>query len=324
LSIPNQVSHPFSAQAAFPHENALSLIGNTRLLALERVYSGPGRIFAKAEFSQPGGSIKDRAARAIIEDALRRKDLRPGQSVVSMTSGNFGAGLAVVCNVLGHPLVVTMSTGNSAQRARMILDLGAELVRVPQVDGTVGLVTGTDLAAAEAVAVQIAAERNGFYVDQFRDFNSVRAHEEGTGPELWKQLGGAIDGFTACVGSGATFVGTARFLKRQRPALVCAAVEPEEAQVLAGHSVRKARHLLQGTGYGAVPHCWEPNLMDMSLAVTDDEASDWRNRLARREGIYVGYSSAANVCAAIKLLCSGRLRSDATVATMLCDTGLKY
>lgn len=324
MSRPYLDSYFGGAKAAFSCKSALDLIGDTRLLALERVYSGPGRIFAKAEFLQPGGSIKDRAARAIIEDALRRGDLRPGQCVVSMTSGNFGAGLAVVCNVLGLPLVLTMSAGNSAQRARMIQDLGAELVRVPQVDGAAGLVTGTDIAAAEAVAVRIARERNGFYVDQFRDINSVRAHEEGTGPELWKQLAGEIDGFTACVGSGGTFVGTARFLKQHNPEIVCAAVEPEGAEVLAGHSVRKAGHVLQGSGYGAVPHCWDSNLMDLSIAVTDQEASDWRNKLASREGIYVGYSSAANVCAAVQLLRSGRLRVGATVATVLCDTGLKY
>jgi cysteine synthase A len=217
-----------------------------------------------------------------------------------------------------------MSAGNSAQRARMLEDLGVELVRINQVDGTPGLVTGADFAATEAAAVQIAAERNGFYVDQFRDINSVRAHEQGTGPELWRQLDGAIDGFTACVGSGGTFVGTARFLKRQRPALVCAAVEPEGAEVLAGSSVRKARHLLQGTGYGSIPHCWDPKLMDLSLAVSDEEGSDWRKRLARQEGLHVGYSSAANVCAAAKLLRSGRLRPNATVVTILCDTGLKY
>lgn len=324
MSILNPGSRRSGMRAASPGENVLDLIGNTRLLALERVYQGPGRIFAKAEFLQPGGSVKDRAARAIVQDALRRGDLRPGQCVVSMTSGNFGSGLAVVCNVLGHPLVATMSAGNSPQRARMIQDLGAELIRVPQVDGTLGLVTGADIAAAEAAAVRVAVERNGFHVDQFRDINSVRAHEEGTGPELWRQLDGVIDGFTASVGSGGTFVGTARFLKRQQPAVVCAAVEPEGAEVLAGNRVRKRRHVLQGTGYGAIPDCWDPKLMDLSLAVTDQEASDWRNRLARDEGLYVGYSSAANVCAAVKLLQSGRLRLDATVATILCDTGLKY
>jgi len=304
--------------------NALDLIGNTRLLALERVYRGPGRVFAKAEFLQPGGSVKDRAARLIVEGAIRRGDLHPGQCVVSMTSGNFGAGLAVVCNVLGHPLITTMSAGNSRQRARMIQEFGAELVRVPQIDGTEGFVTGADIAAAEAAALQIAADRNGFYVDQFRDNNSVRAHEEGTGPELWKQLDGAIDGFTACVGSGGTFVGTARFLKQQRAGLICAAVEPEGAEVLAGHSVRKARHILQGTGYGVAPHLWEPELMDLSLPVTDQEAIEWRSQLAHKEGLHVGYSSAANVCAAVKLLRSGHIRLNANVVTILCDTGLKY
>lgn len=322
--MPGGTSEDSIAAAALLGENALDLIGNTRLLLLQRAYRGPGRIFAKAEFLQPGGSVKDRAARAIILDARSRGALRPGQCVVSMTSGNFGAGLAVVCNILGHPLIVTMSAGNSPQRARMIRELGADLILVPQVDGTPGAVTGDDVAAAEIAAVRIAGRRGGFYVNQFENINSVRAHEEGTGPELWTQLGGSIDGFVSCVGSGGTFVGTARYLKRQSSSVVCAAVEPEGAEVLAGNPVRKAAHLLQGTGYGSIPPCWDPDLMDLALSVTDQEASDWRDGLARSEGLYVGYSSAANVCAAVKLLNSGRVRPDATVATVLCDTGLKY
>jgi len=307
-----------------PTKNAIELIGNTPLLAIGRAYRGPGRIFAKAEFLQPGGSVKDRAARTIVEDALSRGDLRPGQCVVSMTSGNFGAGLAVVCNVLGHPLVTAMSAGNSAQRARMIQDLGAELVLVPQVDGVPGSVTGKDIQAATAAAIRIAEERNALYIDQFHHEGSVRAHEQGTGPELWSQLNGNIDGLVACVGSGATFVGTARFLRQQRLSIVCAAVEPEGIEVLSGKAVLRTRHILQGTGYGSIPPCWDSSLMDLSISVYDEEASDWKARLARYEGLHVGYSAAANVCAAAKLLKSERVRRGATVVTILCDTGLKY
>jgi cysteine synthase len=293
--------------------SALDLIGNTPLLALDRVYSGRGRIFAKAEFVQPGSSVKDRAALTIIQDAIGRGDLQSGQAVVSMTSGNFGAGLAVVCCVMGHPLVVTMSAGNSPNRARMIQNLGAELVLVPQVDGSPGLVTGADLQAATVAAIQIAKERNALYIDQFREQGSVRAHEQGTGPELWNQLEGKIDGFVACVGSGGTFVGVSRFLKRQSRTIVCAAVEPEGVEALAGNPMSRARHILQGTGYGTVPPLWDPDLMDLSIAISDSEATDWRERLARREGLYVGYSAAANVCAAAKLLESGSIRRDAAV-----------
>jgi len=303
---------------------ALALIGNTPLVALDRAYRGPGRIVAKAEFLQPGGSVKDRAALAIVEGAQAEGRLGPGQPVVEMTSGNMGAGLAVVCAVLGHPFVATMSAGNSPRRAQMLRGLGAEVVLAPQVDGVPGQVTGADVEAAARLAVEIARSRGAFYVDQFRNPHGVRAHEEGTGPEIWSQTGGAASGFVAAVGTGATFVGVAQYLKRQRPSLVCAAVEPEGAEVLAGKPVTKPRHLLQGTGYGTAPPQWAPELMDLSIAIGDAEAQEWRTRLGRLEGLYVGYSAAANVAAAAQLLASGRLPKNALVATVLCDTGLKY
>lgn len=304
--------------------SVLDLIGRTPLVALSRLHTGPGRILAKAEFVQPGGSVKDRAALQIIQDARAAGRLAPGQTVVEMTSGNMGAGLAVVCNALGHPFVVTMSEGNSPARARMLEALGAEVVLVRQVDGCPGQVTGADIKAAAESAERIAAERNGYYVDQFNDPACVKAHEVGTGPEIWEAVGGEMDAFVAAVGTGGTFVGASRFLKRQRPDLTCVAVEPEGAEVLAGNEVTKPCHRLQGTGYGRVPPQWSSELADGYLAVSDDEADDYRSLLARREGLHVGYSSAANVCAAVKLIEGGRLGRSPTVVTVLCDTGLKY
>ena len=279
---------------------------------------------AKAEFVQPGGSVKDRAAAAIVTGARARGELQAGQPVVEMTSGNMGAGLAVVCAVLDHPLVLAMSAGNSPARARMMEGLGAEVVIVPQVDGEPGRVTGADITVAAERAREIAAERGGFYVNQFENPDTVNAHEEGTGPEIWRQAGGVVTAFVAAVGSGGTFVGASRFLKRVQPATVCAAVEPEGAAVLAGDELTEPRHLLQGTSYGFVPPLWEPELADLYLRVSDEEASEYRLMIAGREGLYVGFSAAANVCAAVKLLESGELGRDATVATVLCDTGLKY
>src|SRR3954452_10949186 len=167
--------------------STLDLIGRTPLVALDRVHPGPGRILAKAEFLQPGGSVKDRAARAIMLAAREDGRLAPGAPVVEMTSGNMGAGLAVACAALGHPLVATMSAGNSPQRARMLEALGAEVVLVPQVDGSPGRVTGADLDAAVAAAHRIVAEREGFYVDQFHAPEGLRTHEETTGREIWEQ-----------------------------------------------------------------------------------------------------------------------------------------
>jgi cysteine synthase A len=303
--------------------SVLDLIGGTPLVTLARIHRGPVPIVAKAEFLQPGGSIKDRAAKAIIEAARADGRLRPGQPVVEMTSGNMGAGLAVVCAVLGHPFVATMSAGNSPQRARMLEALGAEVVLVPQVNGAPGQVTGPDLAAAVAVARRIERERGAFYVDQFANEDGPHAHEHHTGPEIWDQTGGKVSAFVACVGTGGTFVGIAASLKQRRADILCVAVEPAGCEVLAGKGIEKPRHLLQGVGYGVeLPH-WRPELMDLSLAVTDDEAERWRRRLAVEEGLHVGYSSAANVCAAARLVESGLCR-EGVVATLLCDTGLKY
>ena len=304
--------------------SALDLIGSTPLVALDRVHPGPGRILAKAEFLQPGGSVKDRAARAILLAARADGRLGPGGLVVEMTSGNMGAGLAVVCAALGHPLLVTMSAGNSPQRTRMLEALGAEVVLVPQVDGAPGQVTGADVAAAARAAERLTAERGGFYVDQFRAPEGPAVHEATTGPELWRQSGRQLDAWVATVGTGATFVGVAAFLKARDPAIVCVAVEPEGSRPLAGEPVRDPRHLLQGTGYGKVPPHWRPELADHIAAVSDADAEAWRIRLARAEGVHVGYSAAANVCTAARLLASGRLGRDAVVGTVLCDTGLKY
>ncbi|WP_027483397.1 PLP-dependent cysteine synthase family protein [Deinococcus pimensis] len=305
-------------------KSVLDAIGHTPLVALDRAYEGPGRLLAKLEFVQPGGSVKDRAALAIVRRALERGDLLPGQGVVEMTSGNMGAGLAVVCAVLGHEFTAVMSSGNSSARVAMLRGLGAHVELVPQVDGLPGQVTGADIGAASARARELAHERGWYLVDQFHNPGSVLAHEEGTGPELWRGTEGRLDAFVALVGSGGTFVGTSRFLKRAAPHVLCVAVEPAGAEVLAGRAVTKPRHLLQGTGYGSVPPKWDADLADAFVAVTDEEALEWRERLARREGLFVGFSAAANVCAAVKLLRGGRLREDACVATVLCDTGLKY
>jgi cysteine synthase A len=304
--------------------STLDLIGNTPLIGLNRIFSGPGRIVAKAEFMQPGGSVKDRAAKAVLLAAKADGRLKPGMLVVEMTSGNMGAGLAVVCAALGHPFVATMSSGNSAARARMLERLGAEVLLVDQVDGQAGQVTGSDIEAAANAARKLAFDRGGFYVDQFNAEEGIVTHETTTGAEILRQCGGSIDGWVAAVGTGSTFMGVAKALKAANPAAMCAVVEPFGNRPLAGELVVRAKHILQGTSYGRIPPHWQPRLMDMSIAVTDDEAEIWKRKLAAQEGLDVGYSAAANVCAAAKLLQSGRLKENAVVATVLCDTGLKY
>ncbi len=302
------------------YTSALDAIGNTPLIALDRVHSGPGRVVAKAEYTNPGGSIKDRPAREIVLSARESGQLAPGGVVVEMTSGNMGAGLAVVCAVLGHPFVAVMSEGNSPARRVMLEGLGAEVVLVPQVDGRPGRVTGRDVKLAASQAVAIARERDGYYVDQFRHPGSVRAHSRTTGPEIWRQTQGRLDAFVACVGSGGTFVGTMTALRPHGVRGV--AVEPANAAVLSKGRVDNPQHVIQGCGYGVVPPKWDPALCDHVLVVRDDEVNAMRRRLASREGIFVGFSAAANVVAACQT--AEDLGQGSVVATVLCDTGLKY
>lgn len=304
--------------------SALKLIGNTPLVELNRIHTGPGRIVAKLEGVQPGGSVKDRAALTCIELAYQQGKLKKDQPVIEMTSGNMGAALAVVCNLYGNPFTAVMSSGNSPERAKMMRALGAEVILVPQVDGKAGMVTGSDIEAAALRARELAKECKGYFVDQFNHPGVVLAHEKGTGPEIVNALGAKPDAFVSVVGTGGTFVGVSRYLKSVSSGILCAAVEPKGAEALAEQPVTKTAHLLQGAGYGEKPPLWQDELADCFLNVSDEEASYYRQQLAQRESLHVGFTAAANVCAAVKLLSSKRLSKQATVATLLCDTGLKY
>eukprot|EP01040_Poterioochromonas_malhamensis_P000313 gene313-337_t len=304
----------------------LDLIGRSPLIRLsKRIYDGPGTIYALAEYLSPGGSIKDRAALQIIEDAYKQGKLKQGQPVIEMTSGNMGAGLAVVCAIYGNPFYAVMSSGNSAERRKILEGLGAKVILVPQVDGTPGKVTGKDIQAATEEAIVLSQRYQGFYCDQFNNLSSIIAHQRTTGPEIYSKLQGNIHGFVAAVGSGGTFLGTSGYLKSKDSKIHCVAVEPFGAEVLGRKPVVKPQHIIQGIGYGFVPPHWDPSLADDVYAVCDDEVADMRKRLGEKEGIFVGFSAAANVVASIKLLSSGALLSeDPVVATILCDHGLKY
>ena len=304
--------------------NIVEAIGNTPIIELTKVHHGAARIFAKMEHLNPGASIKDRAALKIIQAAYRTGELQIGTPVVEMTSGNMGAGLAIVCGYYGNPLTVVMSRGNSAERVSMLENLGAKVVLVEQVDGSPNNVTGNDVARAAQVAVEIARETNAFYVDQFNRRESVLAHYETTGDEIWRQLDGKVDAFVASVGSGGTFVGVSKRLKENNPNVKCFAVEPLGAEVLAGKPVSKPQHILQGSSYGTIPPKWDVRLCDGFFAVSDAQAQTMKQRLAREQGLYVGFTAAANVCAAVKLAESGLLRESAMIATVLCDSGFKY
>lgn len=300
----------------------LSAIGQTPLIALDRLTQGfPGRILAKAEYLNPGASIKDRIALKIIEEAEKSGKLKPGGTVVELTSGNTGIGLAIVCAVKGYRLITVMSAGNTPERAKMLRALGAEVVLVPQAPGSPpGQVSGEDLARVEERTQQIVEETKAFRADQFYNPHNPEAQEL-TGEEIWQQTSGQLDAFVAIVGTGGTFIGVSRALKRHKPEIQCFAVEPASAPVLAGKPIINPNHKIQGAGYSMIPPLWDSSLCDGYLSVTDEEAITMARRLARQEGIFAGFSSGANVTASFQLL---QQHPEWRIATVLPDSGLKY
>jgi cysteine synthase A len=260
----------------------------------------------------------------MIEDAEAQALLRPGQTVVELTSGNTGTGLSIVCAVKGYPFVAVMSKGNSMERARMMSALGAEVVLVDQLpDSQPGQVSGGDLELVEREAQKIVRERHAFRADQFRLAGNARAHYLHTGPEIIRQATGGMDVFCDFVGSGGSFAGCAAAFKEYNPSILCFIVEPADAAILAGKRVTQPNHRIQGGGYSMskLPML-RPEHIDGYLQVTDAEAIQTARRLAKEEGIFAGFSSGANVAAALQLLrttCSGK-----TVVVLLNDSGLKY
>jgi cysteine synthase A len=306
-------------------DSAVEAIGHTPLVELSRITRGiEGRILAKLEYLNPGFSKKDRIARQIIEDAETKGVLRPGQTVVELTSGNTGTGLAIVCGMKGYSFVAVMSRGNSMERARMMSALGAEVVLVDQLPGSKpGQVSGGDLELVERETQRIVKERNAFRADQFRLDSNSRAHYLNTGPEIIRQSGGEIDAFCDFAGTGGSFAGCAAAFKEYDPSTECFLVEPEGAAVLAGEPVTNPNHRIQGGGY-SMPQLplLRAEHIDGYLQVTDEEVIRTARRLAREEGIFAGFSSGANLAAALQLLETDY--SGMTVVVLLNDSGLKY
>jgi cysteine synthase A len=308
-----------------PMQSVIQAIGNTTLVELSRITREvDGRILAKLDHLNPGFSKKDRIARQIIKDAEASGELEPGQTVVELTSGNTGTGLAIVCGIKGYPFVAVMSKGNSMERARMMTALGAEVLLVNQLPSSVpGKVSGGDLEMVELKTRQIVEERGAFRADQFRLQGNFRAHYLHTGPEFLRQSRGDLDAFCDFVGSGGSFAGCAAAFKEHNPSIGCFVIEPQGAAVLAGEEVTHPNHRIQGGGY-AMPDLPLLNRehIDGYLQVTDQEAIRMARRLAREEGIFAGFSSGANLAGAIQLL-EGEFKGR-TVGVMICDSGLKY
>ncbi len=302
-------------------------IGHTPAVWLDRMVAArglEGRVLAKLDYLNPGFSKKDRAALGIIDAAQRDGSLRPGQTVVELTSGNMGTGLAIVCAQRGHPFVAVMSRGNSPERARMMAALGAEVVLVDQAEaGVPGQVSGADLALVEAEARRICAQRGAFRADQFHHPGNPAAHETGTAAELWEDGEGRLTALADFAGSGGTFGGVMRGLRARAPGLRGYLVEPEGAAALAGQAVTRPGHPIQGGGYAMADLDFlEGVSVDGYLQVSGVEARATARALAREEGIFAGFSAGANVAAALRLL-EGPERGGA-VAVVICDSGLKY
>lgn len=305
--------------------SVLDAIGGTPLVELQRLTRGTGgRIVAKLEHLNPGFSKKDRIAREMIETAEAQGHLAPEQTVVEMTSGNTGTGLAIVCGITGHPFVAVMSKGNSRERARMMAALGAEVVLVDQGPGSrPGQVSGDDLKRVDEEVERIVRLRHAFRADQFKLASNFQAHFRHTGPEILQQTGGRLDAFCDFVGSGGTFAGCTAAFKASNPSIRCFVVEPTGAAPLAGEAVTKPNHRIQGGGYSmAKLDLLNRAQVDGYLQVSDEEAISVARRLAREEGLFAGFSAGANVAAALRLLqttCRGM-----TIAVIICDSGLKY
>jgi cysteine synthase A len=306
--------------------SVLEAIGATPLVALDRLAQGlPGRVVAKLEYYSPGASVKDRVALAAIAAAERSGALRPGGTVVELTSGNMGTGLAVVCAVKGYRMIAVMSAGNSVERRRMLEALGAEVELVPQA-GTPrpGQVSKEDLELVETRTQELVRRLGAFRPNQFHNPQTAGAHEQTTGEELWQQTGGQVSAFVASIGTGGTFVGVARALKGHNPRIRCYAAEPASAPYIAEGpaGVTNTSHKIQGTGYALRPPLWQDDLVDGFLTVTDEQAIETARRLSTREGIFGGFSGGANVAAALQL--ARTAAPGELIATIICDSGLKY
>ncbi|MCD6416556.1 MAG: cysteine synthase A [Planctomycetes bacterium] len=286
-------------------DSILDLIGNTPLLKLEGE-----DVYAKAEFLNPGGSIKDRVALAMLEGAERDGKLNKDSIIVEPSSGNTGIGLALVGRLKGYKVRVVMPEGMSDERKKLISMLGAELVLTPDEEGIAGAV-----ARAEEICAQ---DPRVFMPQQFENPDNPRVHYEGTAREIWRQMGGDISAFVAGVGSGGTLQGVGAYMKERKPDVRVIAVEPKNVSALLGHE--PGLHQIQGIGDGFVPGVLDVSLVDDVVEVTDEDAIETTRQLGRDFGLLVGISSGANVWAARKVVIS----LGGNVATVLPDRAERY
>ncbi|OQC07520.1 MAG: Cysteine synthase [Candidatus Hydrogenedentes bacterium ADurb.Bin101] len=286
-------------------DNVLNLIGNTPVIHLK-----DDPVFAKAEFLNPGGSIKDRVALSMIEGAEARGELKPDSIIVEPTSGNTGIGIALVGRLKGYKVHIVMPENMSEERKKLIRALGAELTLTPPAESIGGSVA--------RVKEMQAADPRVFVLQQFENPDNPRVHYEETAHELWRQLNGDIDCFVAGVGSGGTLQGVGKFLKEHKPDVTLVAVEPKNVSALLGHE--PGLHQIQGIGDGFIPAVLDVSMIDDVIEVTDEDAIETTRELSTRYGLLVGISSGANVWAARQL--TARIKGNIT--TVLPDRAERY
>ncbi|MDR4484313.1 MAG: cysteine synthase A [Nitrospirales bacterium] len=288
-------------------------IGHTPLVRLNRL-SPPGgaTIYGKAEFYNPGGSVKDRICLNMIDEAEHKGLLKPGGTIVEPTSGNTGIGLALVSAVRGYKLILVMPEGMSLERASLLSSYGAQLVLTPAREGMRG-----SIKEAESILDQ---NPEYFMPNQFSNPANPAMHRKTTALEIWEALDGQVDAFVAAVGTGGTITGCGELFKEKNPSVKVIALEPAGSPVLSGGE--PGPHRIQGIGAGFIPKVLNRSLIDEITTVTDEEAYQTTKQLARKEGLLVGISAGANVFAAQKVAES--LGPNKNVVTILCDTGERY
>jgi cysteine synthase A len=294
-------------------ESVADLVGRTPLVRLNRVVPpGSSDVLAKVESLNPGGSVKDRIAVAMVERAEREGRLRPGATIVEPTSGNTGIGLAMVAAARGYRLILTMPEDMSVERRQLLARFGAELRLTPAIEG----MTGAVFAAREL----LREHPDYFMPQQFENPANPEVHRRTTAREILEQTGGRVDAFVAGVGTGGTISGVGGVLKEELGEVLVVAVAPARSPVLGGGRARP--HGIQGIGASFVPGVLDRSVIDRIVGVEDREASAMAGRLAREEGLLVGISSGANVLAAARV--AAELGPGKTVVTVLCDTGERY
>lgn len=292
------------------------LIGNTPLLELTNIEKEQGlksRLVVKIEYFNPGGSVKDRVALAMIEAAEADGSLKPGGLIIEPTSGNTGIGLAWVASVKGYKLILTMPETMSVERQNLLKALGATLILTPGAEGMKGAIK---------VANELKEKHPGAIIpQQFENPANPEAHFRTTAEEIWRDTDGKIDYFVAGVGTGGTLSGTARGLKHHNPAIMAIGVEPAGSPVLSGGEA--GPHKLQGIGAGFIPRNFDPSVVDSIVTVADDDAIAASRLLARKEGLLVGISSGAALHAALNIARKDE-NAGKTIVALLPDTGERY